>query len=146
MSIEPPKTGKGTSGPIILLVFVSILLLVVILIFGMLAFVIDQPDNEQQGPDPATALVVEEFKVVTSATGKETSMLQVDVVIKNTSDKPVSDAQVIVQCEDDGYVSSIQAVPSLEREEIAVVPMQLSGTGDPTCNEPDIAFSSTLGN
>lgn len=142
MSIEPPKTGKGTSGPIIILVFVSVLLLVVILIFGMLAFVIDQPGSEDEGPDPAPTLSASDFRIITSATGKDTATMHVDVVVTNTGDKPVEDAQVIVQCEDGGYVSAIKAVPPLQSEAKTVVELQLSGTGNPSCANPDIAFSS----
>jgi hypothetical protein len=145
VSIEPPKSGKGTSGPIIILVFVSILLLVVILIFGMLAFVIDSPGGEDNGPDPATALTAEDFTIVSSATGKDTAAIQVDVVVMNTADEPVEDAQIIVQCEDGGYVSAIRNVPPLESEAKTVVQLQLSGTGNPACSDPDIAFSSTRG-
>lgn len=141
MSIEPPKTGKGPSGPIVILVFISILLLVIIIIFGMLAFVIDLPGDDES-PDPATALTAEDFTIISSATGRETSTIFVDVVVMNTSDKPVEDAQMIVQCKDGGYVSAIRTVPRLESEAKAVVEMQLSGTGSPSCSDPDIAFSS----
>ena len=141
MSVEPPKSGRG-SGPIIVLVFISVLLLVVILIFGMLAFVIDRPGSENTGPDPAAVLAVEEFTIVDTATGEHSATIHVDVVVLNTSDKPVENAQVIVQCEEGGYASAITNVPRLESEMKAVVPIQLSGTGNPTCSDPDIAFSS----
>jgi hypothetical protein len=142
VSIEPPKSGKGPSGPIIILVFVSVLLLAVILIFGMLAFVVDRPGGDDSGPDPAAALTAEDFTIVSSATGRDTATMQVDVVVMNTADEPVEDAQIIVQCEDGGYVSAIRDVPRLESEAKTVMELQLSGTGNPACDDPDIAFSS----
>lgn len=141
MSIEPPKSSRS-SGPIVVLVFISVLLLVIVLIFGMLAFVIDRPGSEDKGPDPATALSVEEFTIVDTATGESSATIHVDIVVTNTSDKPVENAQVIVQCEDGGYASAITNVPRLESETTAVVPIQLSGTGNPTCKDPNISFSS----
>lgn len=141
MSIEPPRTGKGMPGPIVILAFLSILLLMVIGIFGALAFDVNIPGRSSSPPDPASALSASDFDIVSSATGKDTATLQVDLVVTNTSDQTVEDAQVLVQCEDGGYVSAIQNVPPLESEAKTVVQMQLNGTGAPVCSEPDISFS-----
>lgn|GEM_PF-2840530 len=141
MSIEPPKTGKGMPGAIVILAFLSILLLMVIGIFGALAFDVNLPGRANSAPDPASALSASDFDIVSSATGKDTATLQVDLVVTNTSGQTVEDAQVLVQCEDGGYVSAIQNVPPLESEAKTVVQMQLNGTGAPACAEPDISFS-----
>lgn len=141
MSIDPPQTGKGNSGPIVILVFVSVLLLMAVAIFGMLAFGIDLPGRGSSAPDPAKALTASEFTIVNSATGENTATVHVDMVVLNTSDKTVEGAQVLVQCEDGGYVSAIQEVPPLESDAKTVMAMQLNGTGEPACGDPVIAFS-----
>ena len=142
MSIELPRTGKGIPGPIIVLVFISVLLIAGILIFGMLAFFIDQPGDNAPASDPANALVASDFSIISSATGKDTATMLVDVVVTNTRDNPVENAQVIVQCEDGGYISAIKPVPPLQSQAKTIVEIQLSGTGNPSCSNPDIAFST----
>jgi len=141
VSIEPPRTGRGNTGPIVILVFFSVLLLMAILIFGMLAFDINLPGRAGSGPDPAKALTASDFSIVKSATGKDSATMLVDLVVHNTSDKTVEGAQVIVQCEDGGYVSAIQNVPPLEGDAKTQMEMQLNGTGNPACGDPEIAFS-----
>lgn len=140
MSIEPPKTGKGFSGPIVILVFISILLLAAMAVFGMLAFDI-LPGQGGTG-DPASALTASDVSVVNAASGENSATVQIDLRVKNTGDDPVEGAQVLVQCEDNGYVSAIQNVPRLEREAEVDLQMQLNGTGSPKCTAPDISFSS----
>lgn len=141
MSIDPPQTAKGSTGPIVILVFVSILLLAAMAVFGMLAFDI-LPGRGDNTPDPVAALEASDFTIVRSASGESSSTIQVDVVVTNTSNTPVENAQIIVQCEDSGYVSAIKDVPPLESEAKAQVPLQLNGTGSPSCSEPDISFSA----
>ena len=144
MSIEPPKTGKALSGPLLLLGFISVLLLVFVAIFGMLAFGDGLPgaDDEPERPDPADVLVASEFSIVSSTTEGGTTVLDVDLVVRNTSGERLEDAQVIVQCEDGGYVSAITMIPEITANSETTIRMQLSGTGDPACREPMIAFSS----
>jgi len=141
VSIEPPKTGRGTSGPIVILVFLSVLLLAAMAIFGMLAFNI-LPGRGDNAVDPATALTVSGFDVVTAASGADSATVQIDLRIKNTGDKPVENAQALVQCGDNGYVSAIETVPRLESEAETELEMQLNGNGSPKCTDPDISFSS----
>ena len=140
MSVEPPKTGRGSAGPIVILVFVSVLLLAAMAIFGMLAF--DILPGRGGTSDPAAALTASRFEVVNAASGEESATVQVDLRVKNTGDEPVEQAQVLIQCEDNGYVSAIQDVPRLESQAETELQMQLNGTGSPTCTDPDISFSS----
>lgn len=141
MSIEPPKTGQGIGGPIIVLGFISVLLLAAMAIFGMLAFNITLPG--QGGPaDPADALTATDFTVVKAASGANSATVIVDVLVHNTGTTTVEGTQVLVQCEDNGYVSALRDVPTLEGDGEAKVQMQLNGTGSPQCTDPAISFSS----
>lgn len=145
MSIDPPRSDKGIPGPIIVLGFVSLLLLVFVAIFGMLAFGVDLPGAGSDGPqqsDPADVLVSSGFTIINSATEGETAVVDVNVAVLNTSDEQMEDVQVVVQCEDGGYVSAITMIPEIAANSETTVRMQLSGTGEPACREPVIAFSS----
>lgn len=143
MSIEPPGTERAISGPVIVLGFVSVLLLVLVLIFGMLAFGIGIPgvDDDPEPTEPAEALVSSGFTIVNSTIQGNTATIDIDLVVLNTGDDQVEDMQVIVQCEDGGYASAIANVPVLEPNAGTTIRLQLSGTGEPACREPNIAFS-----
>ncbi|HEV2073787.1 MAG TPA: hypothetical protein VGR29_09120 [Thermomicrobiales bacterium] len=145
MSIDPPKSDKGIPGPIIVLGFVSLLLLVVVAIFGMLAFGIELPgtmEEESAAIDPADVLVSSGFTVIDMATGGQVATLDVEFVVRNTSDERLENVQVLVQCEDGGYASAITMIPEVAAASEQTIRMQLSGTGEPACREPIIAFSS----
>lgn len=145
MSIEPPKTGKTVSGPLLLLGFVSVLLLVFVAIFGMLAFGIGLPGSgidQRAGTDPADVLAASGFRVIDSSTEGKITTLDVNVVVRNTSNERLEDVQVAVQCEDGGYASAINTIPEFAPNSEMTVRLQLSGIGEPACREPVIAFSS----
>jgi hypothetical protein len=145
VSIDPPKSDKGMAGPIIVLGFVSLLLLVVVAIFGMLAFGVELPgigEEESAAIDPADVLVSSGFTVIDTATSGQTATLDVEFVVRNTSDERLENVQVLVQCEDGGYASAITMIPEMAATSERMIRMQLSGTGEPACREPVIAFSS----
>lgn len=143
MSFEPPKTGRSFPGPIVILVFISIILLAAMAIFGMLAF--DILPGKGEAADPATALTASDFTVVTAASGAESATVQVDLLVRNTGDDAVENTQVLVQCNDDGYVSALQDLPRIESGAEVELGMQLNGTGSPKCTDPDISFSTLMG-
>lgn len=145
MSIDPPKSDKGIAGPIIVLGFVSLLLLVFVAVFGMLAFGIELPGTGEEGSagiDPDDILVSSGFTVIDTATGEQVATLDVEFVVRNTSGERLENVQVLVQCEDGGYASAITMIPELPAASEQTIRMQLSGTGEPACREPIIAFSS----
>lgn len=146
MSIEPPKdtSSRGMSGMVIPLLFVSVILLGAVLVFGALAFEINirgRSDTTEESAAPEDALEASGFTMRERTTDGETTLVDVEVTILNTSDLPVEPFQVMVQCTDDGYVSAIADVRGLEPEESRTVAMQLSGRGEPSCHEPIIDFS-----
>ena len=145
MSIEPPKSGSGIPGPMILLGFISILLLVLMAIFGMLAFGIDLPgtggDDASDDPETITTLEASGFSVVSTDTGGDQTVIEADIIVTNISDDPVENAQVIAQCEDNGYVSAITDVPPLDAGADTSIRMELNGRGEPACDDPVISFS-----
>lgn len=145
MSIEPPKSGSGIPGPMILLGFASVLLLVLMAIFGMLAFGIDLPgtggNDETDAPESITDLEPSGFNVVSTGTEGEQTVIEADVIVTNTSDAPIENAQIIVQCEDNGYVSAIADVPPLDPAADTSIRMELHGRGEPSCDDPVISFS-----
>lgn len=148
MSIEPPRTaspGRGIPGIVIPLAFLSVILLGAALVFGALAFGIGLPgfsgndDTEYAAPDEA--LEASGFTMRERRADGEVTLVEVELAILNTSDQPVDEFQVMVQCTDNGYVSSIMTVRPMEANESRTVAMELSGRGEPSCNAPMIDFS-----
>lgn len=148
MSIEPPKTessGRGLPGLVIPLAFLSVILLGAVLVFGALAFDLGIPglseDDEPAFAAPEEVLEASGFTMRERATEGEVTRVDVEVTILNTSEQPVDEFQVMVQCTDNGYVSAITTVRPMEPGENRTVAMQLNGRGEPSCHEPVIDFS-----
>lgn len=145
MSVEPPRTeGTRNTGLLLVLGLVSVVLLAIVAVFGMLAFGIEVPGTGMDEPelaDPSAALVTSGFTVMSSTTESDAAAVEVEFTVRNTGDTPVDDHQVLVQCDDGGYVSAITPVPALQPDDETTLRMQLIGTGDPACEEPDISFS-----
>ncbi len=148
MSIEPPKTesqGRGIPGAVIPLAFLSVILLGAALVFGALAFGIGLPgfsgNDDAEFAAPRDALEASGFTMRGRTADGEVTLVEVEVAILNTSDLPVDEFQVMVQCTDNGYVSAISTVRPMEANESRTVAMELSGRGEPSCSDPVIDFS-----
>jgi hypothetical protein len=148
LSIEPPKTeskGRGMPGMVIPLAFVSFILLGAVLVFGALAFDVGIPgltdSDEVEFAAPEEVLEAAGFTMRERTTDGETTLVDVEVTILNTSEHPVEEFQVMVQCTDNGYVSAILTVGAMEPDESRTVSIQLAGRGEPSCHEPVIDFS-----
>lgn len=145
MSFEPPKTEstRGIPGAIIPLAFVSVLLLAAVLVFGALAFDFELPGMGDDGPAaPEDVLESSGFIMRDQRTEGAVTTADVEISIFNTSDRPVGNFEVVVQCDDDGYISAISSVEGMEPQENRTIAMELSGRGQPTCHEPVIEFSA----
>jgi hypothetical protein len=148
VSFEPPKdtSSRGMSGMVIPLIFVSVILLGAVLLFGALAFDLNIPGRSNTAGEsaaPEDALEASGFTMRERTTDGETTLVDVEVTILNTSELPVGAFQVMVQCTDNGYVSAIQDVSAMDPEASRTVAMELSGRGEPSCLEPVIDFSAT---
>lgn len=142
MSVEPPRSeGPRNSGMILVLGLASLVLLAIVVIFGLLAFNLNLTgggDDQLESP----ALTSSRFTVVSSTTSENgDTAVEVEFSVQNPGDSAVENVQVLVQCEDGGYVSAINPVPALQPGEATTLRMQLIGTGEPACDEPGISFS-----
>lgn len=130
---------------VIPLAFVSFILLAAVLVFGALAFGLDIPglseDDETQLAAPDEALQAAGFTMRERTTEGETTLVDVEVTILNTSETATGPFKVMVQCTNDGYVSAIRDVGGMEPGESRTVTMELSGRGEPSCHEPVIDFT-----
>ena len=147
MSIDPPKdtSTRGMSGMVIPLAFLSVILLGAVLVFGALAFDVNIPgreDTSEETAAPQDALETSGFTLRARTRDGATTLVNVEVTILNTGEGPVDDFQVMVQCTDNGYVSAIADVAGLGLGESRTVAMELSGRGEPSCDEPIIDFSA----
>lgn len=146
MGAEPPRTSSGNNGMILVLGLVSMVLLAVVVILGLLAFGISLPgmgNDESALHEPTEALESSEFAVINSIFENNAAAVEVEVTVVNTSDSPVANQQVLIQCADGGYASAISPLPPLGPGEDTTLRMELVGTGEPGCHDPDISFSST---
>lgn len=149
MSIEPPKTESsgGLPGMVIPLAFVSVLLLAAVLVFGALAFDVGIPGLSEDEPEvaapaaPQDVMELSGFIVRESRVENEMTIVEVEVSVINTSEQPVDAFQVLVQCDDDGYVSAIQNVSGIEPGEDRTIAMELAGRGEPSCHSPIVEFT-----
>jgi hypothetical protein len=148
MSFEPPKTesSRRIPGIVFPLAFVSIILLGAVLVFGALAFDVNIPGRsnpETEFAAPEEALESSGFVMRERSIEGATTIAKVEVSVINTSDLPVDAFEMLVQCDDGGYVSAIQAVSGIEAGANRTVAMELSGRGEPNCHEPIIEFSAS---
>lgn len=148
MSVEPPKTespGRGIPGMVIPLAFLSVILLGAVLVFGAMAFGIGLPgfsrDDEPPFAAPDEALEASGFTMRERTTDGEVTLVEVEMTVLNTTDRPVDEFQVMVQCTDNGYVSAISTLRPMAANESRTVAMELAGRGEPSCSEPVIDFS-----
>lgn len=146
MGFEPPKSesSRGLPGIVIPLIFLSIILLGAVLVFGALAFDVSVPGffgDEPEVAAPEEALVPSGFVLREQRVEGETMVMEVEVGVANTGDQPVEAFQMLVQCDDNGYVSAIQEVSGLAPGESRTVAMELAGRGEPDCHDPVVEFS-----
>lgn len=130
---------------VIPLAFVSFILLAAVLVFGALAFGVDIPglsdDDEPELAAPGEVLEAAGFTMRERTSDGEATLVDIELTILNTSENPVEEFQVMVQCTDNGYVSAIRNVSAMEGGESRTVTMQLAGRGEPSCHEPVIDFT-----
>jgi hypothetical protein len=148
VSIEPPRSdegGRGLPGMVIPLAFLSFILLGAVLVFGALAFGIGLPgfsnNDETDYAAPEEALEAAGFTMRERTIEGDVTLVDIELTVLNTAERPVEPFQVMVQCTDNGYVSAIRDVTGIEGGESTTVVMQLSGRGDPSCHEPVIDFT-----
>jgi hypothetical protein len=147
VSIEPPKdeASRGVPGMVIPLAFVSIILLAAVLVFGALAFDVNIPgmrSNEGNTAAPEEVLEASGFTLRERAAEGETTVVSIELTVQNTSEEQVGTFQVMVQCTDNGYVSAIADVSGLDAGDSTTIAMELSGRGEPSCQEPVIEFAA----
>lgn len=151
MSFEPPKTEsepRGMPGIVIPLAFLSIIMLGAVLVFGALAFDIGLPGGAGSEPGyaaPEEALESSGFTLRELRTEGSATVAEVEVSIINPGERPVDDFEMLVQCDDDGYVSAITPVSGLGPGEDRTVVMELHGRGEPGCHTPIVEFGDQRG-
>jgi hypothetical protein len=131
---------------VIPLAFVSVLLLAAVLVFGALAFDFGLPGmggDDEDFAAPGEVLESSGFIMRDQQIDGAVTTADVEVSIFNTSDQPVESFEVVVQCDDGGYISAISEVSGMDPGENRTVAMKLSGHGEPGCHEPIVEFSES---
>lgn len=125
-----------------MLAAVSLVLLVIVIIFGGLALGFWGNDDAPSSGDTITDLAASGFHAKPAVTGEGATTVDVTFHVTNNSDETITKSQVLVQCQDDnGYVSAIKLLPDISGTETIDVSMTLTGPGNPSCRKPTIEFS-----
>lgn len=147
MSYGPPPSRENRSVPGYLLVLAafSVLMLLVAIAFGLVAFgIVDLGENEGARPTPIVGsdgpLQRSGFTALDSRENGIVREVDVNVAVTNTSDETISNATMLVQCLEGGNVSNAQLIVNIEPNQTLRFDLTLTGTGDPDCSSPDISF------
>lgn len=149
MSFEPPKADRPNQIPgyIVVLAALSVLLLLFSIGIGLVAFGVVDPwsgdDNEQPIPPVGVegqALQTSGFTILEEREVEGRPEFTVNVSVTNTGDEALSNTMMLVQCTDGGNVSNSQLILSIEPDQTLQFELDLYGTGNPTCTEPQVSF------
>lgn len=150
MSFEPPKTDRPNQIPgyIVVLAAFSVLTLLFSIGIGLVAFgVVDVPwaSNENDQNIPAVgvegqALQSSGFTILDQREVEGRPEFTVNVSATNTGDERLTNIYMLVQCLDGGNVSNSQLILGIDPDQTLTFELELLGTGDPACTDPQISF------
>ena len=150
MSFEPPKSNQPNAIPgyIVVLAAFSVLTLLFSIGIGLVAFgVVDMPwDNDEDDvPIPTVgvegqALQMSGFTILDQREVNDRPEFTVNVSVTNTGDERLTNTYMLVQCLDGGNVSNSQLILGIDPDQTLQFELELYGTGEPTCAEPQVSF------
>ncbi len=150
MSFEPPKTDRPNQIPgyIVVLAAFAVLTLLFSIGMGLVAFgVVDVPWANDDEPENIPAVGVEGqalqmsgFTVLDEREVEGRPEFTVNVSVTNTDDEALTNTTMLVQCLDGGNVSNSQLILNIEPDQTLQFELDLYGTGDPACAEPQVSF------
>ncbi len=149
MSFEPPKSDRPNQIPgyIVVLAAFSVLTLIFSVGIGLVAFgVVDVPwasDDDQPIPTVGVegqAMQSSGFTILDQRDVEGNPEFTVNVSATNTGDERLENVMMLVQCLDGGNVSNSQLILGIDPGQTLTFELELYGTGDPSCAEPQISF------
>lgn len=152
MSFEPPKTERPGQIPgyIVVLAAFSVITLLFSIGIGLVAFgVVDVPwSSDDDEPIPTVgvegqALQPSGFTILEQREVDGRPEFTVNVSATNTSDEPLENVMMLVQCLDGGNVSNSQLIMNIDADQTLTFELDLYGTGDPACADPDVSFDES---
>lgn len=152
MSFQPPKEDRPNTIPgyIVVLASLSVLTLLFTVGIGLVAFgVVDVPwASDDEEPVPAVgiegqAMQPSGFTIVEKREVEGRPEFTVNVSATNTSDERLSNTMMLVQCLDGGNVSNSQLILGIDPDQTLTFELELYGTGDPSCSDPQVSFDES---
>lgn len=149
MSFEPPKNDRPNSIPgyIVVLAAFSVLTLLFSIGIGLVAFGIVDISGPGGNDEPIPTVGVEGqvmqpsgFTILEQREVEGRPQFTVNVSATNTGDEQLSNTMMLVQCLDGGNVSNSQLILNIEPDQTLTFELELYGTGDPSCSDPQISF------
>lgn len=153
MSFEPPKTDLPGSIPgyIVVLAAFSVLTLLFSIGIGLVAFgMVDVPwdDADDNLPIPTVgvegqALQASGFTILDQRVVEGRPEFTVNVSVTNTGDERLTNTYMLVQCLDGGNVSNSTLILGIDPDQTLQFELELFGTGEPKCTDPQMSFDET---
>lgn len=150
MSFQPPKEDRPNQIPgyIVVLAAFSVLTLLFSIGIGLVAFgVVDVPWASDDDDVPIPTVGVEGqvmqssgFTILEEREVEDRPEFTVNVSATNTGDERLENVMMLVQCLDGGNVSNSQLILGIDPDQTLTIELELYGTGDPTCADPQISF------
>lgn len=149
MSFEPPKSDRPNAIPgyIVVLAAFSVLTLLFSIGIGLVAFdMVDLPWEGNDDPPAPTvgvagqAMQASGFTILDHREVDNRPEFTVNVAVTNTGDERLTNTYMLVQCLDGGNVSNSQLILGIDPDQTLQFELELYGTGNPTCTEPQISF------
>lgn len=148
MSFEPPKSDRPNQIPgyIVVLAAFSVLTLIFSIGIGLVAFgVVDVPWASDDEPIPTVGVegqVIQSsgFTILDQREVEGNPEFTVNVSATNTGDERLQNVMMLVQCLDGGNVSNSQLILGIDPGQTLTFELELYGTGEPLCAEPQISF------
>lgn len=149
MSFEPPKTDRPNSIPgyIVVLAAFSVLTLLFSIGIGLVAFGVVDISGPGSNDEPIPTVGVEGqvmqasgFTILEQREVEGRPEFTVNVSATNTGDEQLNNTMMLVQCLDGGNVSNSQLILSIAPDQTLTFELELYGTGDPSCSEPQVSF------
>lgn len=149
MSFEPPKNDRPNSIPgyIVVLAAFSVLTLLFSIGIGLVAFGVVDISGPGSNDEPIPTVGVEGqvmqasgFTILEQREVEGRPEFTVNVSATNTGDEQLNNTMMLVQCLDGGNVSNSQLILSIAPDQTLTFELELYGTGDPSCSEPQVSF------